>query len=160
MTDIRFRPVTDGDREFLHTVYASTREDELAVVPWTPEQKAAFLRMQFDAQDKDYHANYGDAQFLVIEVDGRPVGRLYLHRREREFCIIDIALLPEARGAGLGAGILRDILAEAGRAGKPVTIHVERFNRALHLYERLGFQPIEDQGVYRLMRWSPPELVK
>jgi ribosomal protein S18 acetylase RimI-like enzyme len=138
------RPVEPGDREFLYRVYASTRTEELAVVPWDEQQKDAFLRAQFDAQDAWWRENYGGASFDVIVVDGEPAGRLYVHRGETEIRIVDIALLPEHRGKGVGTALLRDVIAE----GKRMTIHVERMNTALRLYERLGFEVAEDKGVY------------
>jgi ribosomal protein S18 acetylase RimI-like enzyme len=112
--------------------------------------------MQARAQHTDYQRNYGDADWLVIERAGNAVGRLYLDRREREHHIIDIAFLPEARGQGLGGALLCDLLDEAAMAGKPMTIHVEKFNPAMRLYRRLGFITAEDQGVYDLMRWTRP----
>jgi ribosomal protein S18 acetylase RimI-like enzyme len=142
------RAVEPGDREFLYRVYASTRTEELAVVPWDEPEKDTFLRAQFDAQDRWYREHYRRASYEVIVVDGEPAGRLYLHRGETEIRIVDIALLSEHRGNGVGTSILRDLLAEADAAGKRVTIHVERFNPALRLYERLGFSVAEDKGVY------------
>jgi ribosomal protein S18 acetylase RimI-like enzyme len=122
------------------------------VVDWTEEQKTAFLRQQFDAQTKFYDEQFRDSSdFLLILVEGEPQGRLYLDRRKEEFRIIDIALLPEMRGKGIGGKIMRDVIAEADEAGVPVAIHVERNNPAMRLYERLGFQKIEEQGVYFLM---------
>ncbi|MHB8644749.1 MAG: GNAT family N-acetyltransferase [Thermomicrobiales bacterium] len=152
---IVLRPQTDADRDFLHALYGSTRADELAIVPWTDEQKAAFIAMQFRAQSAHYAEHYYDADLLIIERDGTPIGRLYLHRGDREIRIVDIALVPEARGAGLGTHLLQDILAEGARTGKSVSIHVERFNPALRLYRRLGFAHVEENGVYYLMRWTP-----
>jgi ribosomal protein S18 acetylase RimI-like enzyme len=151
-----FRAVAPGDEELLYRIYASTRTEELAPVPWTEEQKQAFLRMQFRAQSQDYAANYPDAAFLVILVDGAPAGRLYVDRRPDALHIVDIALLPEHRGNGVGGAILRDLLAEAAAAGKPVRIHVEHLNPALRLYERLGFRRIDDGGIYLLMEWTAP----
>ena len=152
---IELLPAEPGDREFLYRVYASTRTEELAVVGWDEAQKDAFLRAQFDAQDRWYRDNYTRATFEVIAVDGEPAGRLYLHRGESEIRIVDIALLPEHRGNGVGSSLLRDLLTEADGAGKRVTIHVERFNPALRLYERLGFAVAVDKGVYLLFEWSP-----
>jgi ribosomal protein S18 acetylase RimI-like enzyme len=152
---ISLRAIREDDREFLCRVYASTRREELASVPWTAEQKDAFLRMQFRAQDTHYRAHYPHAEFSIILLDGCPVGRLYLDRRADEIRIVDIALLPEHRGAGIGSSLLRGILAEAARTGKAVTIHVEHNNPALRLYRRLGFTPIGDAGVYTLMEWRP-----
>jgi ribosomal protein S18 acetylase RimI-like enzyme len=153
------RPVEADDREFLYRVYASTRTEELAVVPWDQAQKDAFLRAQFDAQDRWYRENYTQATYEVIVVDGEPAGRLYLHGGETEIRIVDVALLPEHRGNGIGTSLLRDLLAEADAAGKRVTIHVERFNRALRLYERLGFSVAEDKGAYLFLE-RPPRYVK
>jgi ribosomal protein S18 acetylase RimI-like enzyme len=143
------------DFDFLCRVYASTRTEELAAVPWSVEQKHAFLRMQFEAQDKYYRENYTTAEFLVI-LDGEiPAGRLYVDRWPDEIRLMDIALLPEHRGKGLGTRLLEDLQKEAREAGKPLRIHVERMNPALSLYERLGFQRVEDRGVYWLMEWQP-----
>jgi ribosomal protein S18 acetylase RimI-like enzyme len=118
------------------------------VVPWDDAQKDAFLRMQFEAQDAWWREHYEGATFGVIVVDGEPAGRLYLHRGRSEIRIVDIALLPEHRGSGIGTSLLPDLLAEADASGKSVTIHVERLNPALRLYERLGFELAEDKGVY------------
>ena len=127
----------------------------MGLVPWTPEQKAAFLEMQFNAQWSHYEQYYPQAAFLVIERDGKPIGRIYIDRGTDEICLVDIALIPEARGKGLGRELIEEILDEARQTGKRVAIHVERFNPAMRLYERLGFKAVEENGVYYLMRWSP-----
>lgn len=146
------RPATDADRPFLFAVYASTREAEMARVPWSHEQKAEFLKMQFEAQDAHYREHYADASFDVVEADGEPVGRLYVDRWDEEIRIVDIALLPSARGGGLGTRLLEDLFEESRQSGKPVSIHVEKENPARRLYDRLGFREVEDRGVYLLMR--------
>jgi ribosomal protein S18 acetylase RimI-like enzyme len=151
---ISLRPITPGDDAFLERVYASSRAEELAITGWSEELKADFCRSQFDAQSTYYSANYPRASFQIVERDGWPVGRLYVDRWEKEIRIVDITLLPEFRGSGLGSTLLRELQEEARSAGKSLTIHVERFNRALQLYQRLGFEQIEDKGVYLLMRWG------
>ena len=154
---LRLRAVTPEDEQFLRTVYASTRADELARVPWGDEQKRAFTDMQFAAQDTDYRRNYPTAQFSIIEVRGVPAGRLYVDRCKKEIRILDIALLPDHRRVGIGTKLLRELQDEARTAGKALTIHVERFNPALHLYQRLGFRQIEDKGVYLFLEWPSPQ---
>jgi ribosomal protein S18 acetylase RimI-like enzyme len=124
-------------------------------VDWDDAQKEAFLRHQFDAQDAWWRENYAAASFDVVLVDGEPAGRLYVHRGPSEIRIVDIALLSEHRGGGVGTSLLRDLLAEADAAGKSVTIHVERMNPALRLYERLGFALAEDKGVYLFLERKP-----
>jgi ribosomal protein S18 acetylase RimI-like enzyme len=152
---ISLRLVTPEDDAFLARVYASSRAEELAVTGWSEQLKVDFCRSQFDAQSAYYSENYPGASFQIIEREGWPVGRLYVARWEKEIRIVDITLLPEFRGSGIGSELLRDLQAEARKAGKTLTIHVERFNRALALYERLGFREIEDKGVYLLMEWTP-----
>ena len=152
---ITLRAADAGDRAFLLQVYASTREDELRLVPWSDEQKSAFVEQQFEAQDAYYREQYSPATFEVIELDGRPSGRLYVARWDDEIRIIDIALLPERRGHGIGTELLRDLLDEGARTARRVSIHVERNNPALRLYGRLGFTPVADQGVYLLLEAAP-----
>ena len=124
-------------------------------MPWDDAQKDAFLRMQFDAQDAWWRENYADASFDVIVVDGEPAGRLYVHRGPSDIRIVDIALLPEHRGGGIGTSLLEELSAEADAAGKSLTIHVERMNPALRLYGRLGFSVAEDKGVYLFLERPP-----
>lgn len=154
---ILLRPASASDEEFLYSVYASTRAEEMAQVSWTDQEKRAFLRMQFQAQYRFYTENYSGAEFQVILIENQPVGRLYLHRRKNEIRILDIALLPEYRNQGLGSTLLNNILEEGRQNNRSVTIHVERFNPALHLYQRLGFRLQQDKGIYYFMEWSPLE---
>lgn len=153
---VSLRPIGADDQAFLFEVYASTREEELAVLDWDAAQKDAFLRQQFDAQHAFYRSQFADADFQVILLDSEPVGRLYVHRRADELRLVDIALLPVHRNAGIGTMLVKGLLAEAAAGGKPVRIHVEMFTAALRLYERLGFSKVGDNGVYYLMEWSPP----
>jgi ribosomal protein S18 acetylase RimI-like enzyme len=149
--NVSFRAAAASDRDFLSTVYASTRAEEMARVDWDDRQKADFLEMQFNAQHRYYQENYTDTDFLIILLDNRPIGRLYIARWPEEIRIVDLALLPEYRNKGIGTRLLSNVLDEAAAAGKPVRIHVEGFNPALSLYRRLGFEQIGDHGVYLLM---------
>jgi len=148
-------PATTADTEFLFEVYAASRDAEMTLLPWTDVQKRAFLRMQFEAQDRHYRAHYPNAQFQVIHHEGRAIGRLYVHETADEIRIMDIAILPDWRGIGIGSGLLRDILARAASSTRAVTLHVEHNNAARRLYDRLGFRPAGEEGVYLRMQWNP-----
>ena len=152
---ISFRPETDADIEFTARLYASTREEELRPVQWPEEQKALFLRQQFDAQRTHYRTNYDDAEYTIILENGQPIGRLYIHRQPEDVRVMDIALMPEHRGRGIGAMLMQNVLEVAGSEGKSVSIHVEIDNPAMRFYERLGFKQIDTYGVYHLMEWKP-----
>jgi ribosomal protein S18 acetylase RimI-like enzyme len=158
MTDrqtISFRPETEADAEFLYQLYTSTREEELNQTDWPYSQKEAFLRQQFHAQTVHYKEHYSAADYRIILENGEPIGRLYLHQQEADLRIMDIALRPEHRGRGIGEMLLREILDDAGKRGHSVSIHVEIFNPAMRLYQRLGFRQIDTYGVYHLLEWKP-----
>jgi ribosomal protein S18 acetylase RimI-like enzyme len=150
--NIQLRPERADDRPFLFDLYASTREDELSRTGWDGATTRAFLRMQFDAQHAHYTTYFSDASFNIIEANGQPIGRLYVHRQLSEIRIMDIALLPEWRNAGIGTALLRSIVNEAESTGVVVTLHVERWNPARRLYERLGFVGASDDGLNVMMK--------
>jgi ribosomal protein S18 acetylase RimI-like enzyme len=154
---VALRPVRGADEPFLLCVYAGTRAEELAPVPWTPEQKAAFVAQQFAAQTAHYSQHYPGMTADVILVDDVPAGRLLVARWPEEIRIVDISILPELRGRGAGGVLLRRLLDEATAIGKRLSIHVERENRALGLYDRLGFRQVGEHGVYLRMEWDPAD---
>ncbi len=153
---VTLRPSTPEDDAFLFEVYAGTRREELAQTPWDEAQKKTFLTFQFKAQHQHYQSEFADADFHVILDDDAPVGRLYVDRRADEIRILDIALLPEHRGRGIGGTLLDALLAEAEAQGTPVRIFVENHPpRARRFFERLGLEEAEDHGVSVLMAWRP-----
>lgn len=156
---VALRPEVADDTPFLINLYASTRAAELdQMVDWTEEQKRGFVTQQFFAQRHHYRTQLSNCVFDVIEQHGIPVGRLYLQTRETQLHITDIALMPDRRGHGLGTALLDWIMTRAAADGRGVGIFVEKFNPALALYQRLGFVPLRDTGVYLEMEWTPPQL--
>ncbi len=153
--EILLRPETSLDKDFLLTLYISTRELELLNIGWSRKDSHQFLTQQFEAQYLSYRQLYPNAEYLVIEVKGEPVGRLYLNRNDDEFQLIDIALLSEFRNQGLGSLLIQSILEEAEQNNTPVRLHVEVNNPASRLYERLGFTTVENSGVHLSMLWQP-----
>ncbi len=147
-------PVSDEDAVFLFQVYASTRAEEMALVDWTAAQKTAFLQMQFNAQAQHYRAYYPTATYHIIRRDDVPIGRMIINRSSEEILLMDIALLPEYRNAGIGTALIQELQGEAARTHRAVRLHVETFNPALRLYERLGFHPIAESGIYLEMEWT------
>lgn len=151
-----FSSEQDTDTAFLLALYATTRAAELELAPWSAAEKSAFVDMQFQAQRQHYHTHYPDAEWLVVSCKDTQVGRLYLESWPSEIRIIDIALIPDWRGQGLGTHMMRDVMSIAAARNIGVGIHVESASPAIRLYSALGFEKIEDKGVYQLMRWNSP----
>jgi ribosomal protein S18 acetylase RimI-like enzyme len=150
---ITLRAAGPDDAAFLFEVYASTRAEEMALAPWSDEQRQDFLRMQFDAQHSYYHERFPDADYKVILADGESVGRLYVARDKETIQILDIAVLPERRRAGVGTSLIQELVSEAKQSGKTVQIYVETFNPSLSLFERFGFSKIAEEGFNFLLEW-------
>jgi len=150
---ITLRDATAEDEAFLRQVYACTRAEEMALVPWTDEQREAFLRFQFDAQDSYYRSQFPEAAYQIILKDGAPVGRLYVYRNSTDMRILDITILPEHRAAGVGTSLIRDLQAEAEASNQPLNIWVENFNRSQTLFKRLGFSIVQEEGYNNLLEY-------
>jgi ribosomal protein S18 acetylase RimI-like enzyme len=56
--------------------------------------------------------------------------------------------------------LLQEVLDEGAASGRSVSIHVESYNPALRLYDRLGFREIDTNGIYKLMEWRPQVAAK
>lgn len=152
------RWLRDDDLPWLRDLYATTRAEEMAPVPWPQIAKRAFLDQQFGLQHQHYLAHYGDTDFLAIEQAGRgPVGRYYLQRAESACLVVDICLFPHLRGSGVGGALIRQSQIEAAALGRGMHLHVARTNPAARrLYERLGFVVTDDSGASHIaMAWMP-----
>lgn len=150
---VALRPATPADEPFLAAVYAATRADEMTAFGFDAATAGAFLSQQFTAQDRSYRQAYPAARFDIILVGGQPAGRLYVDRGREAVHVIDIALLPEHRGRGIGTRLLRDLLAEAAATDRAVTLSALRGGRVLELYARLGFVQTGGDDVYVALAW-------
>ena len=94
---------------------------------------------------------------VIAELAGRPVGsawfRLFSRERPGHGFIgeaipeLSIAVVPEARGQGIGTTLLRALVEEARRGGFPaLSLSVEEDNAAARLYTREGFERVAMSG--------------
>lgn len=152
---LHLRQETATDLDFSASLYASTRAAELAAVAWSDAEKSAFCRMQFNAQHAHYAAHYPRVQFMILERDmhgqRERIGRVYVEQTVAALVLMEITLLPAARGAGAGGAITLALLHYARSNALPMQLHVEPLNPAKRLYERLGFVDVETSGFYTRM---------
>ena len=156
---VSLRPNRPEDEPFLFEVYARTRADEMALVPWPVAQKRAFLQMQSTAQRQSYAQQFPAAQWNIILCAAESIGRLIVDRADDAIYLIDVALLPEYRSAGIGTLLVQNLLDEAAQINKPVQLQVDKNNRVRRFYDRLGFHVIGDTGLYFSMEWCPGDTV-
>ena len=153
---LHLRPERPDDLQFLFDLYASTRADELDLTGWDSAARANFLTMQFSAQQSHYRTHHPQTQFDIVELDGLPVGRLYVRRGDREVVLMDIALLPAFRNKGIGSELLGALIDESVAARKVLTLHVETNNPRAHAwYTRFGFVDVSTDSVHILMQREP-----
>ena len=145
-TSLVLRPVEREDLAFLAKVYASSRVD-LASLPLDKTQKTLFANQQFEAQHLHYQNHFPDADFDIVHVDHQPAGRLYVDRSIDPMCVIDITLLPEFRGKGIGTRLMNQIINEATFLSRHLRLCVRLDNPAADWYRKLGFQLIADDPV-------------
>ncbi|MBN8426701.1 MAG: GNAT family N-acetyltransferase [Xanthomonadales bacterium] len=150
-----FRDETPDDREVAMALYRSVREPELALTSWDEPMRRAFVAQQFDAQAAQYRQHYPGAEFLLLQLGDAVIGRLYLHRTQRELRLMEVTLQPSERGKGLGTALTKALLTIADQQQLPVTLHVEPFNPAYRLYQRLGFTKLREHNYYHFLQRLP-----
>ena len=155
VTAIGRRAVREGDRAFLLALYGSCRADEMAAWGWSEEQWAVFINMQYSARCCQYDAVFPGRDDSIILLGGVSAGLLSIYRGETALNLVDIALLPDHRGSGVGSRLLRELQREATESGKPLRLHVLAENTAAsRFYQQLGFE-CQEEGVHRLLEWRP-----
>ena len=150
---LNLRPIVENDIVFLRHLYSTTRFD-IAQLPITDEEKSQFFSHQFQAQHIHYQRFYSDANFDIVLSGGTRIGRLYVQYGSTEIRVIDITILPEHRGCGVGTKFMRNVLDRAELESIPVRLRVEPNNPALRWYTRLGFKQIAEEQTHWHMEWN------
>ena len=152
-SQIRLRPEKGSDLKFVRNLFAQTRVDvTFSALP--PEQKQQFIEMQFNAQREHYRTRVPNPEFLIVEYEGRRIGRLYLSRPGDELRVVDITIDGQFRGQGAGKTLLRALQAEARMSGIPVTLHAEKHGNMVEYYKTLDFEVIEEKTAHFFMKWT------
>jgi len=154
---IQLRPVEEKDAAFIEAVYRTTREAELSLTNWSEYQKSAFTSMQSAAQLADYKTKFPDARFQIIIYNKKEAGRFYTCETGNEIRLLDITILPEFTGQGIGTNLLHRLIQRSNKVQKKISLHVITSNPALRLYQRLGFVLIKNDGFRYYMEREPAE---
>jgi GNAT superfamily N-acetyltransferase len=155
---LRLRPEAGGPAEeaFLYLLFSSTKSAEMALMPVSDEYKESLLQIQYRSMNATYRHNYPQSRFEIVELDRWPVGRLVTCVGEDCVRYVDIALLPQAAGGGLGTALMTAVLAEPRRLGLPARVQILAHNIAsLRLVQRVGFRPSASIPPFVEFEWRP-----
>ncbi len=153
LSEVARRLATPYDEPFLRSLFFAIRGAEFIRAGLSGEHLDLILNQQYQAMRSYYAQVFADAQYVIYEYEGHPIG--YHATIDRDtFHLIDISIVEDRRNLGLGTAQMRELQTEAQQRGKPMTLSVEKFNPARNLYLRLGFTVIEDGDVYQRMRWE------
>lgn len=155
--EVGLRPERTEDAPFIRELYRAIRWPEMAAMGWPEAMRIPFLDQQFDFQTRHYRAHYAGAAWCIVTLADQPIGRLYFLQGSEELRVIDISILPQVQGQGIGSALMRGLQKQAQDAGTLFSLHVAMDNpRAHQLYERLGFVPSgESGGTHQRMEWDP-----
>jgi len=150
---LTIRPAGPADDAFFAALYRSTRDDLLAL-PADPAMIDGLVAMQQRMQVAGYRSSFPEAQYQVLELDGVAVGRLVTALADGAVRVVDIAVLPQARGQGVATETLRRLQAQAAAEGRAVALAVRKDNAtARRLYAALGFTVASENEMDLALRW-------
>lgn len=155
LSEVVVRAITVADMAFLNSLYASSRDAEVAATGWHPADQQDFLSAQFRTQHNYYREHFADGQFLLLSRGTEAIGRLYWWAQGANATLIDVTLVPLECGLGLGTSLINLLTQQADQQGQTITLHVEPHNPALRLYRRVGFEVVIDNDVYLKMHRRP-----
>ena len=142
--EIRFRPATASDVDFLYALHVATMK---GYVDQTWGWDDAF-------QESVFRKNYVPAEIQVIIFAEKDIGMLSLEEREEDIFLRAIEIHPDYQGQGIGRAIIQKIIAAGALKMKPAFLHVLKVNPAKRLYERLGFSVVSETSTHFQMRTS------
>ncbi|MFF0342716.1 GNAT family N-acetyltransferase [Kribbella sp. NPDC004875] len=145
MDDIRLRPATPADDEFLYDLHRRSLGDVIEAT-WGPWD---------DAVQRRFHQAWFHPETIeIVLVGGERAGMVQAAAATADtFYISRLEIAPEVQGRGVGTALLHLLMDRARQAGASVVeLHVLGLNRARELYERLGFQVIAEEPPKLRMR--------
>jgi ribosomal protein S18 acetylase RimI-like enzyme len=140
----KLRPAASTDYDFLYQLkVACLKEYVEATWGWDEEDQQLRFADRFDP-----------AAIKIIVANGQDIGQLVLEDTGEELYLAGLYIDPAWQNKGLGRGIIQDVIAEANKAGRIVSLQVLRVNPAKRLYERLGFEVVGKTATHYQMRYS------
>lgn len=140
--------------DFLLKVFKESRPELDYIHGLGEEEKSAIVFQQFTIESQQLMQIYPDAELNIVMLNEEPVGRIYVYHGEKADRIIEIGLLAEYRGKGIGKKLIIEVIKNSKKAGKNVRLQVAWFNeKAYSFYKKVGFHIIENNEVFFEMEY-------
>lgn len=160
-SDLRIRGADGFDLPFLEQVFVIAAD-------WNPASATGAEHWMADPTLEKYLGSWRDGRDFgfVVEGEAEPIGAVwmrYFEERDQSYGFVDeqtpeltLGVRAGFRGQGVGRVLLQ---AAQDAAPDRLSLSVEDGNRAIHLYESVGFVPVGRVGKATTMLWSPPRLL-
>jgi ribosomal protein S18 acetylase RimI-like enzyme len=160
MEGVHLRCAGREDDALLFALFAADKAAEFAAIGLPEEQYRPLLEMQYRGRAMTHSVRYPEAEdWIVCAPDGTAIGGYLLAKTSREARLMDLAVLPQWRGRGIGTRVLLELMRQSAMARVPLRLQVMKGNRAVRLYARLGFRVVdEDEITYEMIWRQTPEL--
>lgn len=141
--EIQLRNVKESDFEWLYNLRSQTMSDYIdeSGDHFTRESQTERIMKEYDSID-------------IVRLNNQDIGMFKVKREKDSWEIIQIQLLPEYQGSGVGTKLIQNCLKDARIKAIPVYLSVLKVNPAKSLYERLGLNIVEKKEKSYIMRYS------
>lgn len=145
---------TTDDADFIFQLFSEYKTEELCADNWPEEMKQQIISMQFNAHEQHYRTNLPDASDSIVFFKNEKAGRIIVHETPESFHIADIILLKEYRNKGIGRTLLERVIKKARQEGKTTRLKVNKGNRAIGLYKKIGGEIIRESATNYVMEFN------
>lgn len=147
MTNITYRQAKiDTDSEFCKALHHSAYRDVVI------RQFGTWIDA---SQDQFFLETWETKPHKIILWQNQPIGVISATLHSDHLFLHELQIAPEYQGRGFGTMALTELLEEAKRLGLALRLQVLKENRALKLYQRIGFKPVGSTDSHIKMEWTP-----
>ncbi|MBV9863916.1 MAG: GNAT family N-acetyltransferase [Abitibacteriaceae bacterium] len=144
--EITRRPTQEADTDFAREAHHRAYHD-VSIQQFGPWDERA--------QDRYFQTGWTAAVHEIVLCDGAPCGYACIEERPHDMHVRELVIHPDFQNRGIGSAVLRQVMARAQERQVPVRLGTFVKNRALHLYQRLGFEEFDRTEVHILLQWVP-----
>src|SRR5262249_13638834 len=106
-------------------------------------------------QRSRFEKDFDPDSIQIIQNRSDPIGYLSVQNRADEIFLAAIEIAPAFQNRGIGTQLIVQLFSASDRTRVPVRLFCLKVNPARRLYERLGFQRVEETDTHYIMERLP-----